>query len=126
MRRYFGAVGIVVGILLGQPGQAQQATEIFIPIGESPGVSGKTSVLGTIESVDLDRRTMVVRAPAGDHRIALTDETEIWLDRSVQGQTNERGSMTDCKTGRVCEVKLVYEAGARTSRADWIKIRPER
>jgi hypothetical protein len=74
--------------------------------------------------VDLDRRIVVVRGESAVHRVALTDDTDIWLDRSEQQRTNHRGSTADCIKGRLCEVKFVYEAGARTARAEWIKIRP--
>ena len=45
---------VVMGLWLGCLAQVhgQQMTEIFIPIGQSPGVSGKSSLVGAIESVN--------------------------------------------------------------------------
>ena len=124
MLKHLAIVGFVAGALLVPSAQAQKATEIFIPLGESPGVSGVTSLIGTIESVDRDAGVMTVRSESGEHRVELTVETNIWLDKSRRTERNERGSPADCKKGRKCEVKFVYEDGTPTVRAEWIKIRP--
>jgi hypothetical protein len=107
------------------PAAAQQATEIYIPIGQSPGVSGKISVIGTIESYDHAARTLTVRLEgeaARTETARLTEQTRIWLDRTELRSSNRLGERTDCEPGRRIEVKFEQREGARTSEAEWVKI----
>ncbi len=102
---------------------AQQATERYVPIGSSPGLSGVATVMGTVEALDLGERRLTLRAASGSRQVAVTDETRIWLDRTALGATNLPAELSDCRQGRTLEVKLA--AGGEV--AEWIKIRaPER
>jgi len=96
---------------------AQEATEMYIPIGQSPGVSNKTSVVGTIQALNAAARTLTVTGPSGPQTFTITDKTRIWLDKSAQKQANQHGSPADLQQGRRVEVKP-QPAG----RADWIKV----
>ncbi len=51
MRTPLSVLATLAVLLLAGTAHAQQATEIYIPIGKSPGLSGKTTVIGTIENV---------------------------------------------------------------------------
>jgi hypothetical protein len=97
---------------------AQQATEQFIPIGRSPGISGVQSYLGVIEAVDPQRQT--ISAPQS---ITITKQTRIWIDRSKQGQANLAGEFADLKVGQQIEVK--FEDAQRHESAEWIKVAPQ-
>ena len=99
--------------------QAQQTTERFIPIGESPGVSGKYSYIGEIVAIDEASRTITVRDEDGDHQLRMTDETEIWVDRSDARKQNLTGSYEDCEIGR--KVEVMHEIDDADTAA-WIKI----
>jgi hypothetical protein len=96
---------------------AQEATEMYVPIGQSPGISGKTSVVGTIQALNTAARTLTVVGPAGPQTFAITDKTRIWLDKSAQKQANQYGSLADLQQGRRVEVNP-QPAG----RAGWIKV----
>jgi hypothetical protein len=98
----------------------QEATEMFIPIGQSPGLSGKGSLLGTLESVDSGKRMVTISSPSGAQRVGITDRTLIWLDRSLQKQPNQKGAITDLQQGRKVEVKL--RKGEPKAVAEWIKV----
>jgi hypothetical protein len=100
--------------------QAQRTTEQFIPIGQSPGISGVRSYVGQILSADARNNTFTVQGPAGRQTIKVVARTRIWLDRSAQRLTNQVGSMTDVQAGRRVEVRFVDEAKRDT--ADWIKV----
>jgi hypothetical protein len=103
---------------------AQKSTELFIPIGQSPGASAKYTVMGTIDSVDMDNRTIFMQDSAGkNYDVKLTDKTKIYLDKSQLKKTNEMGTIADCSKGVYCEV--LYESHARkeTGEAEWIKLR---
>ncbi len=106
----------------GSPAAAQKATVIYIPIGASPGLSGSVTTIGAIESYEHASRTLTVRAADGVHTATLTDQTAIWLDRSLVQQRNQVGVATDCQRGRRAEIKFVSDGATRTSRAEWIKI----
>lgn len=99
--------------------RAQKATEQFIPIGQSPGLSGKATVIGTVEAIDVAARTMTVSAGATSYRCALTDRTRIWIDRSAQRLSAMTGRLADLQKGRRVEVKFT-DATRKT--AEWVKV----
>lgn len=123
MRRIWIAI-VGLGALLGGAANAtaQKATEFYIPVGKSPGVSGISTALGSCQSVDTGKRTVTVRGRFTTWTGAITGQTKIWLDRSKVGLPNRTGTLADLKPGLRIEVK--YEGKKRTSGAacEWIKI----
>jgi hypothetical protein len=120
VNRYLKVMTVIVALVSAFDAHAQEATEMYIPIGQSPGVSGKSSLIGTLESVDAAKRTVTVAGPSGARTVGLTDRTSIWLDRSLQKQPNRSGTMTDLQQGRRVEVKLRKDEP--NPFAEWIKI----
>jgi hypothetical protein len=121
MSNYYLALVIMVAALGGAlEAFGQEATEMYIPIGESPGVSNKSSLLGTIESVDPGKRTVTVSGPAGTRKFQITERTAIWIDRSAQKQRNQTGTLADLRRGRKVEIKP--DEGAGQAIAKWIKV----
>jgi hypothetical protein len=118
-------VVMVVVALLVTAAHAQKATEVLIPIGQSPGVSGILSVIGTIASCDAAGGIVTVSTEKEQHTARLTEETKIYLDRSAAKKGGTLGSRSDCQKGRRIEVKYVYEGKTRTATAEWIKIQIE-
>ncbi len=103
--------------------RGQEATERYIPIGQSPGLSRQYNYIGPIDAVDAESRTLTVAGPSGARVVKLTQRSRIWLDRSMLEQTNLSGRFEDCQVGRMVEVK--YEDPSRRELADWIKVRLE-
>jgi len=99
---------------------AQKSTEMFIPIGQSPGLVGKTSI-GTIESVDIDAQEIVVVEGSARRTIRCTEHTQIWLDHSAAKKPNETGSLGSCQPNQRVEVKYVDNA-KDGGVAEWIKV----
>ena len=97
----------------------QKATEKFIAVGKSPGVSGKYTVIGEVEQYDAQNRTLTVASSSGKHTCKLGDKTKVWLDRTKLKQPNLTGAFADLKKGRRVEIK--HEEAERKT-ADWIKI----
>src|SRR5438128_12090046 len=96
MLKYWLARVIVVVALAGVSGAfGQEATEMYIPIGQSPGVSSKSTLLGTIESVDPGKRTLTVSGPAGTRKLQTAERTLIWLARSDRQQRARSGRLAD-------------------------------
>ena len=99
---------------------AHQMSEIYIPIGQSPGLSGTQTVIGEVLSVDSAERTIQVKGPDGTQTVSIGDATYIWLDRSGSKQKNTYGTDADCKPGSRVEIKF-KDPAARTT-AEWIKV----
>ena len=119
-RRMFGIGTIVVALYAAAPADAHVAAERYIPLGQSPGVSHKLTVVGKIEVVDPERRSITIAAPSGPIVVEIRDETQIWLDRTKIRQTNLNGNFADLLVSRTVEVKFVDRD--RMQFADWIKI----
>lgn len=102
------------------PAAAHPATERYIPIGASPGLSGSQTYTGRIRAVDEASHTLTVQPEDGGERqtILITPASDMWIDRTRRGQTSEDASFEDCRRGRRIEVKL--HGGSRE--ADWVKI----
>ncbi|MFQ5546350.1 MAG: hypothetical protein ACE5FE_10250 [Acidiferrobacterales bacterium] len=96
---------------------AQKATEIFIPMGKSPGLSYTYTYIGKIESVNTQKRT--IKADGRNTRV--TRDTKIWLDRTALKATNIAGRFADCQSGRQVEIK--YANADRRQVAEWIKVK---
>ena len=123
MLKHSVLIGLILSTVVIFPSHGQKSTEIFIPIGKSPGVSGKYSVIGTIASFDETTRVLTIKVEDVEHTVTITEETKIWLDKSGIQQTNEVGSPADCRQGRLCEMKYVYDGETRKDEAEWLKIR---
>jgi hypothetical protein len=115
------AVMLFVFLLCGGSlAHGQEATERFIPIGQSPGVSGTQGTVGTIVAVDPEQRVLRLQAPAGPMTVEIAEATRIWIDRHEFGLPTREGSFQDCQKGRRAEVK--YAAPETRGVADWVKI----
>lgn len=120
LSRYLGLAIMVVALGGALDAYGQEATEIFIPIGQSPGLSGKGSLIGTLELVDPRKRLVTVASPSGARTVSITGRTPIWLDWSLQKQPNRSGVFADLQQGRKVEIKL--RKGEPKPVAEWIKV----
>lgn len=120
LNRYLGLAIVVVALGGTLEASGQQATEMFIPIGQSPGLSNKGSVIGTLESVDPEKRMVTISSSSGAQTVGITDRTMIWLDRSEQKQPNQNGAINDLQKGRKIEIKV--RKGEPKAVAEWIKV----
>lgn len=101
---------------------AQRFTERYIPIGQSPGLSGKHTIVGKIDEVDLQRATLTCTYPSGTIAARVDKNTMIWVDRSKLKLTTLEGSLADCKKGHLVEVKFRNNERRTGAIADWIKV----
>jgi hypothetical protein len=114
-------------ILLAAGGvHAQKATELHIPVGRSPGLSGTVTVIGACGSVDPRERTVSVLSGAGEWIAQVTEDTVVYLDRSKLRLPSSYGTFADLRGGSLVEIK--YRDRQRRSRGDceWIKIQVAR
>jgi len=109
-------------LLLGcfQHAYGQKATEIFIPVGKSPGLSGKYTTIGTVDTVNTHNRTIVMHDSAASYNVKITDSTKVWLDQSKLKASNKTGSFADIKKGLLVEV--MYKGEKHDGAVAWIKV----
>jgi hypothetical protein len=122
MRRYL--LALVIGLIadFAPPAPAQEATEQFIPLGQSPGLSGRYTVIGVVRDGDYEAGRIMVAADGRSHSVQVTDRTRIWIDRSAFKLPALTGAIEDCRQGLKVEVK--YEDERDRVAADWIKVQP--
>ena len=121
MRNPSLGLALILGLLCGMPfAHAQQATERYIPLGKSPGLSGKYTYIGPISAADPENRTLTVFGPAGSRAVRITKRTRIWLDRTKLRLPSLKGSFKDFRRGRMVEVE--YEDHERKQFAAWVKV----
>lgn len=122
MNARYTVLVLVAMAAFGMPGGAvaQEATEQFIPIGESPGVSREESYLGECVAYDAEDRVLQMHDNRGTRRILITEKTRIWLDRSPIKETNVVGDPGDLLPGRRMEVR--YADPDDKEVADWVKV----
>lgn len=117
MHNFLKFIVTTLGLIGAAFALSHPATERYIPIGESPGVSNVKSYIGAIESVQTSESGFTMAVGDGDKLVEVTEETEIYLDTGA-GETNETGTEEDCEVGRIVEVYL-HDDGT----VYWVKIR---
>ena len=106
--------------------RGQKATEQFIPIGKSPGVSGKVTVMGNIESLDSTTYSLRIKLSDGSPQtvsILRQGKTIIYIDKSNRGETNSTGNWQDLKPGLLVEVKFSDQNLNQNKKlVEWVKV----
>ena len=121
MSKYITLTAIICVLVIGAVAvQAEKSTELYIPIGQSPGLSGEYTVTGKIDQVNSNNQSIKMSGPSGSYTVKLTQNTFIYLDRSQSGLPNTYGSLADCKAGDTIEVK--FEGNSRSKPSEWIKV----
>lgn len=121
MRSLLIGVGVALALVCAaSPAYSQKATEQYIPIGQSPGVSRKDTYIGPIRQLSPRNQTITVADSAGPRTVRITDSTRIWIDRTKLKQSNVSGSLSDLQPGRRVEVKFVDRE--RRDAAEWVKV----
>ena len=102
--------------------QAQQAAEIFIPIGKSPGISENQTIIGKIETMDASKQSFTISNTSGEYTVNLNKDSKIWRDYSKLKLSNAVGSVNDCQPGRKAEIKYTEPERSQTVTGEWIKV----
>jgi hypothetical protein len=121
MSKHLTIIGIICFLMIGAFSiHAEKATELYIPIGQSPGLSGKYTVMGKVDRVDPRNQTLQMSGDSGSYTVKMTKRTFIYLDRSKAELSNIYGTLADCKPGDLVEVK--FEDNSRSKPIEWIKV----
>jgi hypothetical protein len=103
---------------------AQTMTEIYIPLGKSPGVSGKYSLIGRVESFNMIDSSMTIMLNTGSRKnMIITSVCDIYLDKSKLRLRNKKGYCADIKKGLLVEAKYFDNKPDRP--IEWLKIQIE-
>ena len=117
-------LSFIITTLAVQSLYGQRSTEMYIPVGKSPGLSGKYTVIGTVNSLDSEARTLTCKDQSGVlYTMTVDENTKFWLDRSALKQSSVKASLMDCKLGVLMEVKYRDNDRKAGGLAEWIKIR---
>ena len=109
-------------LLISMTAQAQKETEVFIPIRKSPGISGKFSLIGNVQTVNTKDSVITIKTERAEEikTIKIHAGTSIYLDKSSLKQTNQKGSLPDIKQGLMVEIK--FKDNKATGPCEWIKV----
>jgi hypothetical protein len=99
---------------------AQRSTEVYIPCGKSPGLSGKYSVIGKVETVKAGDSTITMKEGTALKSMRYTAATAIYLDKSKLKLQNKKGTWADVKPGMTAEVKYINNKPG--GKVEWIKV----
>lgn len=113
----------VLAAALSGVASAQQATEQYIPIGQSPGaltMQGQVQAAAGPAAGGEGSVSMTSEAAPGGVSYAIGPHTRIYIDHSAQGRPNTMGALADLQPGRAIEVSI---PNAETRVASWIKVR---
>ena len=113
-------VAAVTMMLITTHAPGQQQTEIYIPIGRSPGISNTATYIGPITKFNAGTGELALESGGRSHVVTVTDDTHIWLDRTKEKLQNQVGQKSDLRVGRTVEVK--YSEPAPQMTAEWIKV----
>ena len=103
---------------------AQTMTEIYIPLGKSPGVSGKYSLIGRVESFIMLDSSMTIMLNTGSRKnMIINSVCDIYLDKSTLRLSNKKGYCADIKKGLLVEAKYFDNKPDRP--IEWLKIQIE-
>ena len=117
MRRISRIIIFSLGLIAATYAHAHPATERYIPIGDSPGISKVKSYIGPIQSLRHTADGFTMSVGDEEKTVLVTEVTKIYLDTG-RGRTNTTGTEADCEVGRQVEVYL-HEDGT----AYWVKIK---
>ena len=122
MAKYFESIcrGCLIFIGISAIAYAEKATELYIPVGRSPGLSDSYNLIGRIDAVDNQNRSLTVTGSTGRFTVHTTEVTLIFLDKSMLRQPNRYGTFSDVKP--LIMVEMRFEAGKRHRPAEWIKL----
>lgn len=114
---------LMLAFALGQPAFAQKASEQFIPLGQSPGLSGEATLLGTIQAVDPNTGNITINLDKGGSRIiCVLPKTRLWQDRSPEHQSSHKCELQDLKPGQ--RVEAMPQTGD-PGHAEWLKVQKQ-
>jgi hypothetical protein len=117
MRNPLKTLILMAGIAISMSAAAHQETELYIPIGQSPGISHVKSWIGRIQSLSAAGNGMTIVVEDRPVYVAFDKTAKIYLQYTAPGQRNQLGTYADCQADRTAEVYVGDDGKLR-----WIKV----
>ncbi len=117
MRHRLAMLVLISGLAGSMPATAHLETELYIPIGESPGISNVKTQIGRIEAQVAKQNGLTLLVGNSTKYVTFSKTTKIYLQYATPGQRNRVGSYSDCQVDRTAEVYLGDDGSVR-----WIKV----
>jgi len=117
MTKRRGILALLASSMVSLTAAGHPATELYIPIGKSPGISHVKSFIGRIESVGAAQAGFTMMVNDSAKYVAFDVSTKIYLQYETPGKNNALGRYADCQAGRNAEVYLADDGKLR-----WIKV----
>jgi len=117
MTKHRGILALLASSMVSLTAAGHPATELYIPIGKSPGISHVKSYIGQIQSPGAAQVGFTMMVNGSAKYVAFDELTKIYLQYETPGKNNALGSYADCQAGRTTEVYLADDGKAR-----WIKV----
>src|SRR2546422_8778670 len=89
LKYWLARVIVVVALAGGSEAFGQEATEMYIPIGQSPAVPSKSTVLSTIEPVDPGKRRLTGPDAPGCPKLHMAAPTLLCVGPARQEGTHK-------------------------------------
>ena len=118
MRNLLNTLILSAGIAISMSAAAHQETELYIPIGQSPGISHVKTQIGRIQSLSAAGNGMTILVDGRPVYVAFGEAAKIYLQYAEPGQRNRLGTYADCQADRTAEVYVGDDGRLR-----WIKVR---
>jgi hypothetical protein len=117
MRNQLKSFVLLAGAIVAAAAAGHPATELYIPIGKSPGISNVKSYIGRIQSPGAAQNGFTMLVQDSPKYVVFDKTTKVYLQYATPGKGNRLGNYADCQADRTTEVHLNAEGTAR-----WIKI----
>jgi len=117
MTRHFGILALLASSMVSLTAAGHPATELYIPIGKSPGISHVKSYIGQIQSLSAAQVGLTMMVGDSAKYVPFNESTKIYLQYETPGKNNALGRYADCQAGRNAEVYLADDGKVR-----WIKV----
>ncbi len=117
MRNRWKSLLLVAGLAASMPAAGHLETELYIPIGKSPGISQGKSMIGRIEAPVATQKGLTIRVPDRTQYVVFDESTKIYVQYDTPGKHNRLGTYSDCQVERPAEV-YVGDKGTVL----WIKV----
>ncbi len=108
---------------------ASRATELYIPFGRSPGLSGHVTFVGAVTRVNTASSTLTVAGPSGTRMLRVDERSWVYLDSSWVQRPNDYGAIGDIGKGDTVEIMFEKtgphkrQGWADMRTAEWIKVK---
>lgn len=114
------SVTIIAMFLVAATISSHEMTDKYVPVGHYPELRSPYTSIGTIANMDADSRVVTLTGDATTNTYRITEDTKIWLDRSLLKLENLDGSATNIEIGMKAEIKA--RGPDRPDEALWVKL----